>query len=81
MEEDILTSPVSLAKDTSGVGISFGLDRVYLCLEELNLFPDTVTKRASILFANFGSKESKTAFEWIQKLVELEFDPNFILMR
>ena len=33
-------------KDTSGVGISFGLDRVYLCLEELNLFPDTVTKRA-----------------------------------
>ncbi|MAZ95994.1 MAG: histidine--tRNA ligase [Flavobacteriales bacterium] len=56
-------------KDTSGVGISFGLDRIYLCLEELNLFPDTVTKRASILFANFGKKESRTAFDWIQKLV------------
>ncbi len=65
-----LTSIFGL-KDTSGVGISFGLDRVYLCLEELNLFPDTVTKRASILFANFGGKESKTAFEWIQKLVAL----------
>jgi histidyl-tRNA synthetase len=72
-------------KDTSGVGISFGLDRVYLCLEELNLFPDTVTKRASILFANFGSKESKTAFEWIQKLVALgiraELYPDAVKMK
>ena len=72
-------------KDTSGVGISFGLDRVYLCLEELNLFPETVTKRASILFANFGSKESKAAFEWIQKLVELgirsELYPDAVKMK
>jgi len=30
-------------KDMSGVGISFGLDRIYLVLEELNLFPETVT--------------------------------------
>ena len=72
-------------KDTSGVGISFGLDRVYLCLEELNLFPDTVTKRASILFANFGGKESKTAFKWIQKLVALgiraELYPDAVKMK
>jgi histidyl-tRNA synthetase len=27
----------------SGVGISFGLDRIYLVVEELNLFPETVT--------------------------------------
>ncbi len=79
-----LTSIFGL-KDTSGVGISFGLDRVYLCLEELNLFPDTVTKRASILFANFGGKESKTAFEWIQKLVALgiraELYPDAVKMK
>ena len=79
-----LTSIFGL-KDTSGVGISFGLDRVYLCLEELNLFPDTVTKRASILFANFGGKESKTAFEWIQKLIELgiraELYPDAVKMK
>ena len=56
-------------KDTSGVGISFGLDRVYMCLEELNLFPKTLFKKPSILFANFGIKESNAAFEWIQKLV------------
>ena len=31
-------------KDTSGVGISFGLDRIYLCLEELDLFPSSGTK-------------------------------------
>ncbi len=79
-----LTSIFGL-KDTSGVGISFGLDRVYLCLEELNLFPYTVTKRASILFANFGGKESKTAFEWIQKLVALgiraELYPDAVKMK
>ncbi|MFZ4670930.1 MAG: histidine--tRNA ligase [Flavobacterium sp.] len=34
----------------SGVGISFGLDRIYLVLEELNLFPQTVTTTTKVLF-------------------------------
>ena len=56
-------------KDTSGVGISFGLDRIYLCLEELNLFPTAVAKKPSILFANFGTAESQVAYQWVQNLV------------
>ena len=41
-------------KNMSGVGISFGLDRIYLVLEELGLFPDTVTETTKVLFVNFG---------------------------
>jgi histidyl-tRNA synthetase len=56
-------------KDTSGVGISFGLDRIYLCLEELDLFPVEVAQKPSILFANFGATEGTVAYQWVQKLV------------
>lgn len=45
-------------KDVSGVGISFGLDRIYLVLEELNLFPKTALKNIEALFINFGEKEA-----------------------
>lgn len=56
-------------KNTSGVGISFGLDRIYLCLEELDLFPTTVANAAAVLFANFGAEESVIAYRWVAKLV------------
>ena len=56
-------------KNTSGVGISFGLDRIYLCLEELNLFPKTTANAAAVLFANFGVEESVVAYQWVAKLV------------
>ena len=45
-------------KDVSGVGISFGLDRIYLVLEELNLFPFDKTTSTKVLFTNFGTSES-----------------------
>ncbi len=45
-------------KDISGVGISFGLDRIYLVLEELDLFPETVAKPTKALFINFGEAEA-----------------------
>ena len=45
-------------KDMSGVGISFGLDRIYLVLEELNLFPQTVTIATKVLFLNFGESQT-----------------------
>ncbi len=45
-------------KDVSGVGISFGLDRIYLVLEELELFPATVSNTIDVLFINFGEKEA-----------------------
>ena len=56
-------------KNTSGVGISFGLDRIYLCIEELRLFPDTTVNSAAVLFANFGTEESVVAYQWVSKLV------------
>lgn len=56
-------------ENTSGVGISFGLDRIYLCLEELNLFPTEVSARPAILFANFGEAEAASAYQWITNLV------------
>lgn len=47
--------------DTSGVGISFGIDRIYDVMEELNLFPENINKApgSSLLFVNFGSEEAK----------------------
>ncbi|WP_418513508.1 histidine--tRNA ligase [Corallibacter sp.] len=55
-------------KNVSGVGISFGLDRIYLVLEELNLFPETVTKNIDVLFINFGDKEALFSMKAIKEL-------------
>ncbi len=52
----------------SGVGISFGLDRIYLVLEELDLFPETVTGNIKALFINFGEKESLYCLKAIKEL-------------
>ena len=41
----------------SGVGISFGADRIYDVLTELNLFPENLEQQATLLFINFGEKE------------------------
>jgi len=45
-------------KDVSGVGISFGLDRIYLVLEALDLFPNDIEKQLDVLCLNFGSDEA-----------------------
>ena len=45
-------------KDVSGVGISFGLDRIYLVLEELDGFPKFNKTSTEVLFINFGDKEA-----------------------
>jgi histidyl-tRNA synthetase len=58
-------------KDMSGVGISFGLDRIYLAIEELNLFPETVTSTSKALFINYGEKEAFYSMKAIKKLREL----------
>ncbi|MHA6280806.1 histidine--tRNA ligase [Salinimicrobium sp. CAU 1759] len=52
----------------SGVGISFGLDRIYLVLEELDLFPETVARNVKALFINFGNKESLYCLKAIKQL-------------
>ncbi|MEM7187411.1 MAG: histidine--tRNA ligase, partial [Bacteroidota bacterium] len=57
-------------KDVSGVGISFGLDRIYLVLEELGLFPKTVSENTKVLFINFGTDEALYAMKAITMLRE-----------
>ena len=42
-----------------GVGISFGVDRIYDVMEELKLFPEEVHTGTQVLFFNLGEKESK----------------------
>jgi len=59
---DDLTSLFGL-KGVSGIGISFGADRIYDVLNELDLFPETVENSLSYLFLNFGENEFVKCFE------------------
>ena len=55
-------------KGMSGIGISFGLDRIYLVLEQLDLFPKTLDNTLDVLCINFGEKEALASFKVIQQL-------------
>lgn len=66
---DDLTGMFGL-KNISGVGISFGLDRIYDVLEELKKFPATVSNGTKILFVNFDEKSENYCLPWLQKLRE-----------
>lgn len=54
--------------DIPGVGISFGVDRIYDVLEELNLFPAELLVSTQVLFFNTGTNEARTAFTAMQQL-------------
>ena len=69
---DELTSLFGL-KGVSGVGISFGADRIYDVLNELQLFPDTVENSIDYLFLNFGPEEFVRCFELANVLREKGF--------
>lgn len=68
--------------NVSGVGISFGLDRIYLVIEELGLFPETVTSTSKALFVNYGEQEAFYALEAITKLrnsgIKVELYPDAV---
>ncbi|SIT98682.1 histidyl-tRNA synthetase [Epilithonimonas bovis DSM 19482] len=55
-------------KDVPGIGISFGLDRIYLVMEELNIFPEESEATVQYLFANYGESESVEALKLIAAL-------------
>ena len=55
-------------KDMSGIGISFGLDRIYLVMEELGLFPHNIGRALDLLFLNFGEQEALASLKLIAKL-------------
>ena len=54
-------------KNIPGIGISFGLDRIYLVMEELGLFPENSESTVKYLFANYGETEAVEALKIIAK--------------
>jgi histidyl-tRNA synthetase len=55
-------------KGISGVGISFGLDRIYLVMEELGLFSKTPKSGPQVLFVNFGVEEAAFAMKALKEI-------------
>jgi histidyl-tRNA synthetase len=51
-----------------GVGISFGVDRMYDVMEELRLFPETIAQGTTVLFLNYGEEQSKIAYQFLQRI-------------
>jgi histidyl-tRNA synthetase len=64
---DDLTSMFGL-KNLSGVGISFGADRIYDVLEELNVFPKNTNETTKVLFSNFDDSAEKFALPILSQL-------------
>lgn len=54
----------------SGVGISFGADRIYDVLNALKLYPESVAESVKVLFLNFGEKEAAEAMKLVKQLRE-----------
>lgn len=52
----------------SGVGVSFGADRIYDVLYQLQLFPEISAEQTKILFVVFGEKELKFSLQWAKAL-------------
>lgn len=71
-------------KGMSGVGISFGADRIYDVMNELNLFPSSVLASTKVLFINFGEAEQfysmKVASDFRKKGIACEVYPSSVKM-
>ena len=67
---DDLTAPFGL-NNMSGVGISFGLDRIALVLDELNLFPAALDQKVDAVVLNFGEKEMLKSLKLARQLRDL----------
>ncbi|MFO7844113.1 MAG: histidine--tRNA ligase [Bacteroidales bacterium] len=64
---DDLTGVFGL-KDVSGVGVSFGADRIYDVMEQLQVFPEEIVSSTKVMFVNFGEKEEQYCLPLLQKL-------------
>jgi histidyl-tRNA synthetase len=64
----------------SGVGISFGADRIFDVLNQLNLFPENLVRQTKVLFVNFGEKEEDYILPLLSELrksgINAEIYPN-----
>ena len=67
--------------NVSGVGISFGADRIYDVLNELNLFPEKNSENTEVIFLNFGKTKSYIAFHICNSFVVKELTLKYILTR
>lgn len=69
----------------SGVGVSFGADRIYDVMNELNLFPENKEVSSQVLLVNFGAKEEKyclnVATQLRQKGINTEIYPESTKMK
>ena len=52
----------------AGVGVSFGIDRIYDVMEELNLFPESIANTTKAIFFNLGETEAATALQLMNTL-------------
>ena len=81
---DDLTSVFGLS-DVSGVGISFGLDRIYIVMETLNLFPETDKSKATVLFTNTNPKYLKYLLDGVNHLrlnnINTDFYPDNVSLK
>ena len=64
---DELTSIFGL-DNVSGVGISFGIDRIFLVMDELDLFPKDIDISSQVLFLNFGEEEASFCLSLLKQL-------------
>lgn len=64
---DNLTAKYNL-RGVSGVGVSFGLDRLYLEMVDLNLFDDKINNSLDVLFINFGEQESIVSQSYVAQV-------------
>lgn len=67
---DNLTSVFGL-ENVSGVGLSFGIDRIYDVLDGLNLFPGTLSNSTEVLFLNLGDEEAKYCLTYVKELRDI----------
>ncbi|PLX05332.1 MAG: histidine--tRNA ligase [Marinilabiliales bacterium] len=58
--------------DISGVGVSFGADRIYDVLEETDAFPNQVESTSKLMICNFGEKEAMLALKILEELHRLD---------
>ncbi|MCG8698021.1 MAG: ATP phosphoribosyltransferase regulatory subunit, partial [Bacteroidales bacterium] len=72
-------------KDVSGVGISFGADRIYDVMTQLELFPEDVTDAGKALFINFGEKEQGYCLKALSALrkegIKAEIYPDIVKLK
>ena len=64
---DDLTSVFGM-DEMSGVGVSFGFERIFLVMDQLGLFPDNLSYSTKVLFINFGDSAAEIAYSYMMKL-------------